>query len=120
MTAKSVRKRWQLSASEAPSSCLSNSRANKTRKGPSTTGGFFREPFVETLLDGADQSRPGQGVSPLTEGMHDGDKIRDLQVGSGTRIVKKLKHIIFAAFTVSPLPAPHLAIRRPIAHTHSH
>jgi len=37
-----------------------------------------------------------------------------------TRIVKKLKRIIFAAFTVSPLPAPHLAIRRAIAHTHSH
>ena len=36
------------------------------------------------------------------------------------RIVKKLKCIIFTAFTVSPLPAPHLAIRRPIAHTHSH
>src|SRR2546427_11157479 len=33
-----------------------------------------------------------------------------------SRIVKKLKRIIFAAFTVSPLPAPHLAIRRPIAH----
>jgi hypothetical protein len=35
-------------------------------------------------------------------------------------IVKKLKRIIFAAFTVSPLPAPHLAIRRAIANTHSH
>ena len=38
----------------------------------------------------------------------------------GPRIVKKLKCIIFTAFTVSLLPAPHLAIRRPIAHTHSH
>jgi MFS family permease len=41
--------------------------------------------------------------------------------GLGTaRIVKKPKRIIFAAFTVLPLPAPHLAIRHPIAHTHSH
>jgi predicted MFS family arabinose efflux permease len=37
-----------------------------------------------------------------------------------SRIVKKPKRIIFAAFTVLPLPAPHLAIRHPIAHTHSH
>ena len=52
--------------------------------GPSTTRGCFRKPCVETLLDGADQRRPGKGVSPLTEGMHDGYKISDLQVGSGT------------------------------------
>ena len=52
--------------------------------GPSTTGGFFREPCGETLRDGADQRRPGKGVSPLTDGMHDGYKISDLQVGSGT------------------------------------
>ena len=52
--------------------------------GPSTTGGFFRKSSVETLLDGADERRPGKGVSPLTDGMHDGDKIRDLQAGSGT------------------------------------
>jgi hypothetical protein len=52
--------------------------------GPSTTGGFFWKPLVETLLDGADQRRPGKGVRPLTDGMHDGDKIRDLQAGSGT------------------------------------
>jgi hypothetical protein len=54
------------------------------RNGPSTTWGFFRESFVETLLDGADQSSPGEGVSPLTDGMHDGYKISDLQAGSGT------------------------------------
>src|SRR5712691_2858780 len=52
--------------------------------GPSTTEGFFRKPLVETLLDGADQRRPGKGVSPLTDGMHDGYKISDLQAGSGT------------------------------------
>ena len=52
--------------------------------GPSTTRGFFRKPCVETLLDSADQRRPGKGVSPLTDGMHSRDKISDLQVGSGT------------------------------------
>src|SRR6266705_158502 len=52
--------------------------------GPSTTGGLFRKPLVETLLDGTDQRRPGKGVRPLTDGMHDGYKISDLQVGSGT------------------------------------
>src|SRR5215510_14736051 len=50
----------------------------------STTRGLGRKPCVETLLDGADERRPGQGVSPLTDGMHEGDKIRDLQAGSGT------------------------------------
>ena len=54
------------------------------RNGSSTTWGFFRKPLVETLLDGADQRRPGKGVSPLTDGMHDGHKISDLQAGSGT------------------------------------
>src|SRR2546428_14173194 len=52
--------------------------------GPSTTEGFFRKPLVETLLDGADQRRPGKGVSPPTDGMHAGYKISDLQAGSGT------------------------------------
>jgi hypothetical protein len=52
--------------------------------GPSTTQGCFREPFIETLLDGADESHPGKRVSPLTDGMHDGDKIHDLQASSGT------------------------------------
>ena len=33
ITAKSVRKRWQMSSSDPPSSCLSNSRANNTRMG---------------------------------------------------------------------------------------
>jgi hypothetical protein len=37
-----------------------------------------------------------------------------------SRTVKKLKRILFAVFTVSPLPAPHLAIHCPIGHTHSH
>ena len=46
--------------------------------GPSTTGGFFRKSSVETLLDGADQRRPGKGVSPLTDGVHGGYKIRNL------------------------------------------
>ena len=50
----------------------------------STTRGLGRKPCVETLLNGADERRPGKGVSPLTDGMHDGDKIRDLQAGSGT------------------------------------
>jgi hypothetical protein len=52
--------------------------------GPSTTRGVCRKPLVATRLAGADQSRPGQGVSPLTEGMPDGDKIGALQAGSGT------------------------------------
>ena len=52
--------------------------------GPSTTRGGFREPFLETLLDGADESHPGKGVRPLPDGMHDRDKICDLQGGSGT------------------------------------
>ena len=33
ITAKSVRKRWQMSSSDPPSSCLSSSRANNTRMG---------------------------------------------------------------------------------------
>lgn len=33
ITAKSVRKRWQMASSEAPTSCLSSSRANNTRTG---------------------------------------------------------------------------------------
>jgi len=52
------------------------------RHGPSTTGGFFRQPCVATLRDGTDQRRPGQGVSPLTDGMHDGYKLSALQAGS--------------------------------------
>jgi hypothetical protein len=51
------------------------------RNGSSTTGGLFRKPLVETLLDGADQRRPGKGVSPLTDGMHDGHKISALAGG---------------------------------------
>jgi hypothetical protein len=46
--------------------------------GPSTTRGCFRKPLVETLRDGADERRPGTGVSPLPEGRHDRDKVRDL------------------------------------------
>src|SRR5207249_8014487 len=86
MTAKSVRKRWQISSSEAPSSCLSNSRANKTRKGngPSATQGFFWEPCVETLLDGADQCAPGKGISPLPDGMGLRHKVGHLQGCAGT------------------------------------
>src|SRR5262245_38953255 len=52
--------------------------------GTSTTRGFFRESRVETLLNGADQRRPGKGVGPLTDRMHDGYKISDLQAGSAT------------------------------------
>jgi hypothetical protein len=51
---------------------------------PSTTRGWCRKSCVETLLDGADERRPRKGVSPLPDGMHDGDKISDLQAGSGT------------------------------------
>ena len=54
------------------------------RHGPSTTWGLFREPLVKTLLDGTDEHRPGKGVRPLPDGMHDGDKIGDLQVGART------------------------------------
>jgi hypothetical protein len=52
--------------------------------GPSTTRGLWGKPCGETLLDGADERRPGKGVSPLTHGMHDGDKISHLQAGSST------------------------------------
>src|SRR5215510_12117925 len=52
--------------------------------GSATTGGFFRKPLVETLLNGADERGPGKGVRPLPDGMQDGDKICDLQAGSGT------------------------------------
>jgi hypothetical protein len=52
--------------------------------GLSTTRGCFREPFIETLLNGADESHPGKGVSPLTDRMPDGYKIRDRQGGSRT------------------------------------
>jgi hypothetical protein len=52
--------------------------------GPSTARGLFGKSSLETLLDGADESRPGKGVSPLTDGMHDGDKIHDLQAGPST------------------------------------
>jgi hypothetical protein len=51
--------------------------------GPSATRGFCREPLVETLLDGADEP-PREGVRPLPNGMHNGDKIGDLQGGSST------------------------------------
>ena len=50
--------------------------------GPSTTRGGFREPFLETLLDGADESPPEKGVSPLPDGMQDGYKVCDLPAGS--------------------------------------
>lgn len=35
-----------------------------------------------------------------------------------TRLVKKPKRTIFLEFTGQPLPAPCLAISRPMAHTH--
>jgi hypothetical protein len=34
------------------------------------------------------------------------------------RLVKQLKRTIFVEFTGQPLPAPCLAISRPMAHTH--
>src|SRR5262245_9636142 len=51
---------------------------------PSTPWGFFRKPCVKTLRAGAHQSHPGKSVGPLTERMHEGYKISNLPVGSGT------------------------------------
>ena len=51
---------------------------------PSATQGACGKALIKTVLNGVDQRRPGKGVSPLTDGMHDGYKISDLQVGSGT------------------------------------
>ena len=50
--------------------------------GPSATRGLFREPCVETLLDGTDQSCPGKRIRLLTDGMALRHKICDVQAGS--------------------------------------
>jgi hypothetical protein len=52
--------------------------------GPSATRGLFREPCVETLLDGTDQSRPGKRIRPLANGMCLRHKVCDVQRCSGT------------------------------------
>jgi hypothetical protein len=49
------------------------------RNGLSATRGFFRKPGGETLLNGADQSRPGKGIRPLTNGMGLRHKVDNVQ-----------------------------------------
>ena len=52
--------------------------------GPSATRGFFRKPCGETLLDGADQRRPGKGIRPLPDGVALRHKVGDVQTWVGT------------------------------------
>jgi len=52
--------------------------------GPSATRGFFRKPCGETLLDGADQRRPGKGIRPLPDGVALRHKVGDVQMWVGT------------------------------------
>src|SRR2546428_7777570 len=52
--------------------------------GTSATRGCCGEPFLKTLLDGTHQSRPGKGISPLTDGMRLRHKVSDLQSCSRT------------------------------------
>src|SRR6266849_3040286 len=52
--------------------------------GTSATRGCCGEPFWKTVLDGTHQSRPGKGISPLTDGMRLRHKVGDLQSCSRT------------------------------------
>ena len=47
--------------------------------GPSATRGAFGEACGKTLLDGADQRRPGKGIGPLADGMGVRHKVSDVQ-----------------------------------------
>ena len=51
--------------------------------GPAPTPGAFGETLLKTLLDGAYQSCPGQGIRPATTGMGIRNKVCDLQGCSG-------------------------------------
>ena len=51
--------------------------------GPSALWGVFGEPCGETLLDGADQCRPGKGIRPLPDGMGLRHKVGHLQGCAG-------------------------------------
>jgi len=60
---------------------LSNSRANKTRRERAVDhGGIFLERWSKRCSM-ARPAPPRERFAPLTDGMHDGDKIRDLQAG---------------------------------------
>ncbi len=51
--------------------------------GPSATPGACGETFLNTVLDGAHQSRPGKGIGPATNGMCIRNKVCHLQGCSG-------------------------------------
>ena len=53
------------------------------REGPAATRGASGKALGNTVLNGADQRRPGKGIGPLTEGMARRHKICDVQTGSG-------------------------------------
>jgi hypothetical protein len=52
--------------------------------GTSAPVGCCGKPLLKTVLDGAHQSRPGQGLSPLTDGMRLRHQVGDVQAWSRT------------------------------------
>ena len=70
----------------SPQCRLEQLQGAQDAEGPrsSSTRGGGREPCGATRRAGAHPRGPGPGVRPLAEGMHDGDNIGNLQVGSGT------------------------------------
>jgi hypothetical protein len=77
-----VRKRWQMSSSDPPTSCWRSSRASNTRMGPGrrpASRGPSRETLGKTALHGGDESSPREGISPRAHGMGFRHKVGDVQ-----------------------------------------